>query len=326
MNTPEMTQMFDSILDSKFIEIEIGSLSDLEMANEFFSKDKWIFRGHENAAWRLQTSLERELKAEEVCRSRAGVPFPACMGEKEAVEGFRDKLFSIGKKSSGTYVGDLALMQHFGATTRLMDFTWSFWVALCFAYARPFRNFKRAVWAFRWRNIFVDDRLWRPERFSLSPDESFRTMHLLPSANTELPSVNDIMGLNKYAEQQIVQDISANANHRGVLPVFLPCNLCDRMDVQQGLFLMPVTFDPFVQNLAASFQVDESAINNPSRGLTFVNLIRLPSISPYVIKMVFPPCFEGKVRSVLSMKGLSMSYLYPDIAGAAISSLPSMNW
>lgn len=108
-------------------EIEITSV---EMLIEQLNKlpNNFFYRGHANAEWRLQSSLER------------------LIGEKwsaEAARRFED--FSLAQFRSKFHLYDhenvkpesklawLSIMQHYGVPTRLLDFTESPYVALYFA-------------------------------------------------------------------------------------------------------------------------------------------------------------------------------------------------
>lgn len=88
----------------------------------------WLFRGMRDPDWPLETSLERASR-------RCGIDQTSF--EKKIVKEFRRHAHSY----SLPRIPDdrdnfewLALMQHHGAPTRLLDFTSSFWIALYFAY------------------------------------------------------------------------------------------------------------------------------------------------------------------------------------------------
>lgn len=91
--------------------------------------DGWAFRGQRDADWKLFSSLARHL--------HDFVPDEACWEEREA------RAIRIFRRKAHNYVSDLrildddlrclALMQHHGAPTRLLDFTKSPYVAAFFA-------------------------------------------------------------------------------------------------------------------------------------------------------------------------------------------------
>lgn len=102
-----------------------STLDDLER----FAKNHkgWLFRGHRCPEWKLETSLER---ASRRCGQDEAEYEKAVWGE------FRRHAHSYLQRvpaDSDTFEW-LALMQHYGAPTRLLDFTYSFWIALFFAF------------------------------------------------------------------------------------------------------------------------------------------------------------------------------------------------
>jgi hypothetical protein len=90
-------------------------------------QDCWLFRGHRSPKWRLETSLERAARRCDV---------PQLDYERAVWREFRRHAHSyLTRVPSETDTLEwLALMQHYGAPTRLLDFTESFWIALYFAY------------------------------------------------------------------------------------------------------------------------------------------------------------------------------------------------
>ena len=101
----------------------------------------WAFRGERHAHWPLSTSLSRYFQD-------FGI-HPQAWPEQE------DRILRIFKRKGHQYLGQppaliddfqwLALMQHHGAPTRLLDFTWSPYVAAFFALERA--TGEAAVWA-----------------------------------------------------------------------------------------------------------------------------------------------------------------------------------
>lgn len=117
--------------------------------------NRWIFRGHESAQWQLSTTLERtlrELKVE-VRREKAWT------WERRLSREFMRKArgFLTDPPSDTDYMEWLALMQHYGAPTRLLDWTYSFWTAVLFAVEKAKIDERKscAVWALQidwWRD------------------------------------------------------------------------------------------------------------------------------------------------------------------------------
>jgi hypothetical protein len=102
-----------------------SSFADLEN----FSQNHvgWLFRGHGSPMWRLEPSIER-------AANRCGVN----------IINYERQIYREFRRHAHAYVPRvpkeldtiewLAFMQHYGAPTRLLDFTYSFWIALFFAF------------------------------------------------------------------------------------------------------------------------------------------------------------------------------------------------
>lgn len=108
-----------------FEEIEIESWNQLKGIVEDYSPIKdsysrfWVFRGQGNSNWKLMTTLERaELVVDEI---------------KMIDEFKRNAHLYIDSTTVNTTLEWISLMQHYGAPTRLLDWTKSPYVAIFFA-------------------------------------------------------------------------------------------------------------------------------------------------------------------------------------------------
>jgi hypothetical protein len=117
----------------------------------------WAFRGQSNAQWPLYSALSRYIKDYGIHRQ--------AWAEQEM------RIMRIFKRKAHLFLDHvpdeadafqwLALMQHHGAPTRLLDFTWSPFVAAFFALERATKD--AAVWA-----VFIPA-VWRaPLQFDLN--------------------------------------------------------------------------------------------------------------------------------------------------------------
>lgn len=108
----------------------------------------WAFRGQADKDWPLLSSLSRLVKSTEIC--------------DDSILRQEDRIRRIFQRKAHLFVDDvpqdelewLAMMQHHGAPTRLLDLTWSPFVAAFFALERT--SVDSAVWAFNlplmWQN------------------------------------------------------------------------------------------------------------------------------------------------------------------------------
>jgi hypothetical protein len=121
--------------------LEIGSWREYREFADGPAFRSWAFRGQADASWPLYTSLARYLL-------KTGV-------HKDAWAPQEDRIIRIFQRKSHLFLDHvpkaddifqwLALMQHHGAPTRLLDFTWSPYVAAFFALEQATAN--AAVWA-----------------------------------------------------------------------------------------------------------------------------------------------------------------------------------
>lgn len=213
-----------------------GSWSDLVDFYRSQLKDghrwnNWLFRGMQDASWELKSSLERAVERVNKEGRYSGYHF----------EELEDGLLRRFKRQVHHYVSDVpkddvwmewqALMQHFGAPTRLLDWTYSFFVAAFFAVENMNPSQTCSIWAF-------DSIFWyqRAEKL-LFHDEKVRDL-----------IINDPNTKNSETVNAILLD-----NH---IPLVFPINsdrLNERLAIQQGVFLAPsVVSKSFMENLEAT--------------------------------------------------------------------------
>ncbi len=219
------------------------------------SQKQWIFKGHANSDWYLRTTLERAL---------IGTSGESVYGKDEEREQQLDELYrTISKKGMGDekrpfadiekgllrefkrkchhYLHGvpadentlewLTLMQHYGAPTRLLDFTYSFFVAIYFAIERA--DGECAVWAV--------DSTWLTD---LNKKLFRRT-----SDQTDYISITDAtsnMGRQEFFRRFLWEFQLARVE------VVNTYRINQRQTIQQGVFLCPGDISmPFTDNLHA---------------------------------------------------------------------------
>jgi hypothetical protein len=217
---------------------------------------QWIFKGHANSDWYLRTTLERaflaysgrsiDAKGEEKERklnalyrriSKAG------MGDKKKrpLSDIEKGLLRDFKRKCHHHLQDvppdentlewLTLMQHHGAPTRLLDFTYSFFVALYFAVEEADREC--AVWAI--------DSPWL-SKLNMNPGV-FDT----PQERKRFSTMRE--ATTRKGSEKVFKDFFWQSTKQRV-DVLNTFRLNQRLTIQQGVFLCPGDISmPFMDNL-----------------------------------------------------------------------------
>jgi hypothetical protein len=188
----------------------------------------WSFRGQCDPTWNLTTTLEREIT--KIITAEAGqrrvdtlVRLDLALHERMMLSEFRPlaKLYAKPVPSDDEIVDSLAWMQHYGAKTRLLDWTRSPYVALHFALG-SLEFGDCAVWA-----IDVD---WLNS-----------ASHRILGGDPSLPTVASWETMSRYTNQTLLSGVD-----RGVIVVATPVKMNDRIAVQKGHFLCSLhTVEPF---------------------------------------------------------------------------------
>lgn len=190
----------------------------------------WIFRGQNiYEPWELSTSLERAI-------TNYGIP----LEQTEVKEQGLLRKFKRQYKQFATHIPEnendiewFSIMQHYGCPTRLLDFSYSFFVALFFAIENVKVGDCVALWAI--------DTLWLHAKSITNTTEEIKNL------------------LKKDVNAKKVETIKEILNYKNDCLISLnPFYMNERLVVQQGVFVLPLNVNkPFMDNMDNMVTVQE---------------------------------------------------------------------
>jgi hypothetical protein len=294
----------------------------------------WLFRGQKSEKWKLRSGLDREREERKSNRQNwdrsykmlpkdngtvfmTGTSFISALlslpnthaEERVAIE-YYIRYSATAFEGKLKNIQALSEMQHYGAKTRLLDFSESVFVALFFAFESRTSPDKRVVYAINRSTLFANSKL------------------LLNSVDCRNPITEDGSELecNSHAREEELAIHAAEKNiaetddlKLGVLPVFLRGSN-KRLAAQNGCFLFPLSFEPFDDNLAKAFSTTSSELAKPSKRLNGQRAIQKYDFSSVsVLKFVFAHQMEDEAWDILNHANITPRTIYPDINGLAKS-------
>ena len=247
---------------SRMIERRISSWQEF---NDWVgARDGWAFRGQLDATWPLLGSLPRRLLQTEV-------PRPLWREREErALRVFRRKahVYLPDRSVLNDDLRCLAMMQHHGAPTRLLDFTKSPYVAAFFAFERTFGD--AAIHA-----------LNTPRLFTLAPrfNAEFTQDRIDPrlSGNFESYFASNLHPLVWFGE---------------------PDEMDRRLVAQSGLFVMPGQLEKPLDELLQGYDCSEPLIEKVVLGHSLRSQAMHWLYRMNITQATLFPDLEGLARSI----------------------------
>jgi len=246
-----------------------------------------VYRGQSDAKWPLETALFRTVANNRNTYGHEDDDFS--FAERSSLRSFKSRahFYLDHLPATEDEIAWLAVMQHHGTPTRLLDFSYSLYVACYFALINTTTD--SCVWS-------IDD-------------------HWLRSSGVEFTKSHDIEPTNtlRYGQLSAIYKLANNIIKNNNFDVYEPQQPAPhllmieierqipRLAVQQGVFLMPTDpSTPFEKNLQGS-------INST------------PCSSTPVKKIVLPYEIRNHALMHLRMMNITAETLFPGIDGFASS-------
>lgn len=284
----------------KYIETEIENWNQIYTLNKSFFYP-YVFRGQANSRWNLKTSIER--KSDDFRKTYTVSGFNT--EEKWMLHEFKRKfhLYSKNIIDTNDKFEWLAIMQHYGAPTRLLDFTQSIYIAIYFAII----------------DSNSESSIWGVNRYILR-DKLLEKQNLPYKKRMALKDEVNIHHIN-FANEFIACEYSDNIGEiKTIIP--LDSKACsERLARQQGYFLMPSSpKETFEKNLELAFDKTNSDFEKISFD-EFRKMTHKKNVEEEIgtFKINIPIKLKRDLIIMLKEMNVTSEILFPGLEGLAKS-------
>lgn len=287
-----------------YVETCLDNWDDIfKLYNRFLMA--FVFRGHGSAKWSMASSLERMAK-----RFHPNRIVNAVNGyEEDSLKEFKWK-YPIYEKNhipaDIEVIEWLSIMQHYGAPTRMVDFSYSLYVALFMAMDSLLENEDSAVWCINHlvcRNLFIKD---KKDLQRKCKDKDEMDSCIYEEANSVL--------LDNLSNQ------SSREYNKGIFLV-KPHMANERIARQQGLFA--IQSDPnsnFEDNLFSVVSNRVPIVKPIQEIIDYSYSSHMGRPNDFaLIKIVIPKQFRWDIFRSLEQMNISAETMYPGVEGLAKS-------
>ncbi len=245
----------------------------------------WLFRGQRESSWALKTSLERHTPK----------TLPRQLAESRLVIEFKRRAHAyITSNDLPEDHGEwLALMQHFGAPTRLLDVTRSPYVATYFA-VEDQTDGDSAVWAINeeWCRQMAGAAM-----LATTTEDHIRELRTRLKGDFDDLMVEKTLRWVFGTKAAIIEGDRSLEQRLAVVVPYEPHKLTERLSVQQGAFLMP-------RDVEKSFMDNLTAVGKLSDG---------------VVKLTIAARERPRILDELRKMNITRASLFPGLEGYAQS-------
>lgn len=291
----------------RFVKTELEHWNDISMLNPRFLSG-FIFRGQGDYSWHIESSLERMIKRFHPNTPIAHKIYPQGY-EKDMLKEFQwkyPKYEKVNIPKDDEMIEWLSIMQHYGSPTRMVDFTYSPYIALFMALDSSSGEHDASVWCLNelvLRNMFSDDYEERNDR-RIDGKELQKELFYQEANQTILDSVRE-----------------RRKNFAPNIYLVQPHRVNERILVQQGLFAIPEKIGvSFEDNLFSLVENREPEIVLFKDIIDYSNSEKM--FKPYdffLIKIKIPKQFKLNITKSLCLMNISAETMYPGLEGLAKS-------
>lgn len=290
-------------LEKAYITTEIEHWNDIFRLNQRFMSN-FVFRGQGNSDWDLKTSLARMVEGHHP--NYVDKIMPAAY-EQRMMEEFQWKYPSYEKShipKAEEAIEWLSLMQHYGSPTRMLDFSYSMYIAMFMAIDGSFAP-KSAIWA-------LNKHVLNSKVFA----------KFMKEFNTNVATGHE---LEEFIYKEATDAINSryamnNGNVDNYLYLTRPHLSNDRINRQQGLFVIPSSIEVSFEDILKDYY--DGSFQGEMR---FDDVVRMSVDHRYgqhtvaVLKIGIPRKLKYGISNVLRQMNITSETMYPGLDGLARS-------
>ncbi|MBR6123332.1 FRG domain-containing protein [Candidatus Saccharibacteria bacterium] len=342
--------------------VKVNNINEYIDIMSILENGDWIFRGQQCSSWKLETKLERfvtrrkklTMKYEErelitstdpkskiLLKNLDKKYITSYSNEYKEIQKFKQRI----KKIDLSNIETLCMMQHYGAPTRLIDFSMSLGIALFFAFEKEdeqkfakwndlsYEEEKRAIWCINQNNIInfhirsnkMFKAFVKEQKLSITKD-SFEEIWL------RYLDFSDSYGADNFflkeASEHIHYTDLIDEDEAKVIPIPL-IGTNDRINNQNGTFLFPTRLDLsfrecLISTLNSTPKVAPICLEDLEKDKNVISVsnfkkeIKKSSNDFKIVKLIFPPEKRKDFLQLCSSFHIETSTIYPDIEGACL--------
>lgn len=289
-----------------YIKTRLEHWNDISMLNPRFLKG-FVFRGQGKSDWHIESSLERLIKRFYSTDIQKKI-YPSGF-ETEMLREFQWKYpnyetANIPKEDE--VIEWLSIMQHYGCCTRMVDFTFSPYVALFMAIDSSEGNDEFTIWCLN----------------HLTLSGMFSEDHNTERVNLLFDDPNSKSSIYNYVNQILIDSVNdVRREFRPYVYLVKPCKANKRIVEQQGLFAIPERIDiSFEKNLFALVNEKKTEFVEFKDIIEYSYSGKIISSEDYLlIKIDIPAKFRYEISQSLYLMNMTAESLYPGLTGLAKS-------
>lgn len=290
-------------IERAYITTEIRHWNDIFRLNQRFMSN-FVFRGQNNADWGLKTSLARMVEGHHPNYVETSMP---ASYEQRMMDEFQWK-YPIYERNripdKEETIEWLSLMQHYGSPTRMLDFSYSLYVAMFMAIEGSFFQ-KSAIWALN--------------KHELSGKIFAK---YCAEFNTKVSSGSDLENyIYKEANEAIKRRFEVSRGKSdNYLYLTRPHRTNERINRQQGVFVIPSSIEVGFEDILEAYYDETYHID-----MSFDDVVRMSVDHRYgqhtvsVLKIDIPKTLKYEISNMLRQMNITAETMYPGLDGLARS-------